>query len=250
MDPREFFVRTKNENHPRQHAYLIVGDKTRANELIDDLFVKILKIEIVGNSSIRRFEADFYSIDEARELKAAHFMKPVDERTFFIVNFNSIGTEAQQSLLKVFEDPMPGNHFFVITPTLRGLLPTLLSRFSIVRLPTIIPDNAHENTHENIHEKSRAEQFIKSKPPERIKQIKSLIENKDKSAALVFLNELEIAYSKLFHSEIKSGNSTHVAENAVGHSADIKEIISARDFLQTRSPSVKMLLEHLSLILK
>ena len=161
-------------------------------------------------------------------------MKPVDERTFFVVNFNSIGIEAQQSLLKVFEDPMPGNHFFVITPNLRGILPTLLSRFSIVRLPALIPEN------------SRVEKFIKSKPPERIKQIKSLIENKDKSEAIAFLNELEIAYSKLFHSQIKSEKS----ERAARHSANLKEIVSARDFLQGRSPSVKMLLEHLSLILK
>lgn len=230
MDSREFFGLTKNKNQKLHHAHLIVGDKKLADELLSDLFEKVLEIEIVGNPDVRRFDVDTYTIDEARELKSAHFVKSLGDKSFFIVNFNSIGTEAQQSLLKVFEDPVDDTHFFVITPTLRGLLPTLLSRFSIFHLPVSAPET------------SQAEKFIKARPANRIKQIKSIVDSKDKNKALAFVNELEVAYNKLFHSQIKSGNRESVEF--------LKEIVAVRGFLQTRSPSVKILLEHLSLILK
>lgn len=215
------------------HAYFLVGDRAAARAAIEELFSDILKIDIGGNPNIRWIEAENFTIDEARALKSEHFLKSVGdtEHSFFIVSFNSIGLEAQQALLKVFEDPIAGSHFFVIASSLHGILPTLLSRFVVLHLPRTTP------------EISRAKKFAESQPPARFRQVKKITEEKDRSEAMLFLNELETFYAKLLRDGGKIKNTDHTLASA------LKEIISARDFLQNRSSSVKMLLENLALVL-
>ncbi len=215
---------TPNSLH---HAYLLVGDRAAATGAVAALLVDVLKIEIQGNPDVHWLTSENFTIDEARAMKSLHFLKAVGVagHSFFIVSFDSIGSEAQQALLKVFEDPVAGSHFFVIAPSLRGLLPTLLSRFVVLHLPRIVPDT------------SRAEKFAKSSPPARLKHIKKIVEDKDKVEALNFLSELETFYVSLLR-----------ADN-LSVAPALEKIVSARNFLQTRSPSVKMLLENLALVL-
>lgn len=231
--------------HSLHHAYLLVGDRAVARAAVEGLLTDVLKIEIQGNPDVRRFDTEVYNIEDARNLKDAHSIKSLGEKSFFIISFDSIGWESQNVLLKVFEEPSAGTHFFVLAPSLKGLLPTLLSRFSIIRLPRETPDTTF------------AAKFLKSSPPARLKLIKSIVENKDKAAALTFLNEMEY----LFSAELREGAERRERADASVITADathsrraeivrtLEEILSARNFLQTRSPSVKMLLENLALVL-
>lgn len=230
---------TPNSLH---HAYLLVGDRAAATGAVAALLTEVFHIEIQGNPDVHWLASENFTIDEARALKSEHFLKAVGEtgHSFFIVSFDSIGSEAQQALLKVFEDPVAGSHFFVIAPSLRGLLPTLLSRFVVLHLPRIVPDT------------SRAEKFAQSSPPARLKHIKKIVEDKDKVAAIAFLNELETFYVGLLRGNVGSSRAEGTHDDASGDlsvAPALQEIVSARNFLQTRSPSVKMLLENLALVL-
>ena len=54
-------------------------------------------------------------------------------KKIFIIETGFFTREAQNSLLKVFEEePTEGTHFFVFTPSAETLLPTLRSRMVIL----------------------------------------------------------------------------------------------------------------------
>ena len=59
-------------------------------------------------------------------------------RKFFLIETNIVGEEAQNALLKIFEEPTEDTHFFVIMPQ-DILLPTLRSRMQMVSIPTRVP---------------------------------------------------------------------------------------------------------------
>ena len=52
---------------------------------------------------------------------------------FFIIDTKAIVHEAQDALLKLFEEPTVGTHFFFILPNSEILKDTFRSRFQIVR---------------------------------------------------------------------------------------------------------------------
>jgi DNA polymerase III subunit delta' len=63
-----------------------------------------------------------------------HFLKPVSgDRKIFIIKAFSITHEAQNSLLKTLEDPVPGTGFILLIPCADRLLPTLRSRFFVIK---------------------------------------------------------------------------------------------------------------------
>jgi DNA polymerase III gamma/tau subunit len=70
-----------------------------------------------------------FGVDEGRELKEAQLSKSFGGgKKIFVISFETITVEAQNSLLKVFEEPTPDTHFFLISRTGSRLLPTLRSR--------------------------------------------------------------------------------------------------------------------------
>ncbi len=207
------------------HAYALVGNQDTARAWVERLLVEDLLLDTQGNPDIRESSHDSYSIEDARTLKAVHYLKGVQGRSIHIVRCNSMTNEAQQSLLKVCEDPVPNVHFFFLIPTLQGILPTLRSRFSIIDIGY---DTASV---------SRAKKFLATSPADRLKLdfIEAFIEDKDKAEIGAFLNELE------------SVVADRVSKGVTSLGAVARDIIQARSFLQSRSPSVKMIIEHMCL---
>ena len=70
-------------------------------------------------------------VDEARELKRVSHLRPQhsDVQTM-VVSCDMVTHEAQNALLKLFEDPPEGTQFVLVIPPTLQLLPTLLSRLS------------------------------------------------------------------------------------------------------------------------
>ena len=205
------------------HAYFIEGEKTAVLPELYKFFEKQLGFATRGNPDFWSGEYDALGIDEGRWLKESQLKKACGERKVFVISVNSITREAQNSLLKVFEEPTPNTHFFIISNSAEFLLPTLKSRLIILSRQK---QDADESVFEN---------FLSKKFNDRIKFLAGIIEDKSKSGAISFLNSLEFALkSKL---EINKNNS-HIFE----------EIIKCRNYLGDRSPSVKLILEHISLL--
>ena len=136
----------KNNLH---HAYLIEGAR---KEIIPEIlkFLKTLGINTVGNPDFVNISIDNFKIDEAFSLRAMSADKSFSStRKIFLVCVNSFSLDAQNVLLKMFEEPAENTIFFLIVPDINILLKTLVSRFYLI------------STRQDIaEEKKQAETFI------------------------------------------------------------------------------------------
>ena len=246
----------ENSSH---HAFLIIGDhNAHYNEL--RLFlrekVSVGKLELADIWS-RSYEA--IGIDDAREIKEIQNTRPNGERRVVLLSFLSIQSEAQNSLLKLFEEPMSGTIFIVCARSPEIFLPTLLSRFYVIepRKRQTAPEFADSAPIDSAPIDSGSQtsaspipsmpKFLSGTIQERLALLEPIIKEKDKNLAEGFLNALELV---LYDGKVNATKGEiPLADGSGSALADIdasifEDIFSARRFLRGRSPSVKMILEH------
>lgn len=103
------------------HAFLILADDLLSADIPDEL-----KRE---GADTRHLTVESFGIDEARNLKSLAGERAfVSDHHNFIITTRSITEEAQNAILKLFEDPPAGAVFYLIIPSETRLLPTLRSR--------------------------------------------------------------------------------------------------------------------------
>ncbi len=207
------------------HAYGICGDRNTALSKVLVFIEKDLKTKIRGNPDFWMGEYETFGIDDGRKISDLHSTKPFGNKKFFVLVFDSITFEAQNSLLKLFEEPNPDNHFFIIVPNHEIFLPTLRSRLFLLDLGR-----------EALEEEKSARNFLNSNQGERAKIIKEISDEKDKAKAINLLSALE---TELFIKDNRSEDLNFA----------LQEIVKAREYMFSRSPSVKMLLEHIASVL-
>lgn len=228
------------------HAYLIEGDSSVIlPELL--LFLESLNIKTTANVDFYQLEIDSFKMEDARNLKEVtnekSFSNDKDAKKIFLISANTFLLEAQNSLLKVFEEPMVNTHFFIITPSVQVFIPTLLSRFYVIKSEAF-------SLKENLTEE--AEKFVKLPLAKRIDYIKELLastkeedEENSKSTlvadgdsprakALKFLNNLEIVLHK---KALKPSSDTKIFEH----------IFKVRKYLRQPGSSAKSLMESVAL---
>jgi len=239
----------KNNLH---HAYLIEGDR---EEIMPELFkfLESLGVKTSANPDFCHISVDSFKIEDARNLKSVEHEKsfslghsslgnrPTGDATgeatgkkIFLISANNFLLEAQNTLLKIFEEPIENTHFFVIVPDKNTLLKTLVSRFYLIETK-ISPEQ----------ELKEAEKFIKMSLKDRIDFVKELLveaEEKEeiividstRSKALKFLNVLESVLSSKF---LKNYSANYFAH-----------IFKVREFLNQPGSSAKTLMESVALI--
>ncbi len=226
----------KNNLH---HAYLIEGKREQVvSELVE--FLKESGINTVGSSDFININVDCFKIDDARNLKSYGAQKSFStEKKIFIISINSFLLEAQNSLLKMFEEPIENTHFFLILPDASSLLKTFISRFYFI-----------STKQDQSDERAQALKFIAMPIKNRIDFIKELLaesEEEDsegneivaldstRAKALKFLNALELT----LHNKISKGISDF---------SYFDHIFKVREFLRMPGSSAKSLMESVALI--
>lgn len=213
------------------HAYFIHAFKDSVHHLKDFLKEKF-NIHHTQNPDFFHGKFETLGIDDSRRIKENHLSKSFTQggKRIFIIEASSITHEAQNSLLKIFEEPNEDNHFFLIIPSAQVLLPTLRSRLLILSSQNEDQDSAHTK---------EIETFLKLSKKDKVAYVDELAkdisdEKKNKSDAQEFLATLELVMYKKYGLE---------------KSDALKAILKARDYLNDRSPSVKQLLEYVALSL-
>jgi len=225
----KFKIQNFTEN--LHHAYLIPGNSDEVVPVLKDALASGLGVATGGNPDFWVGEFETFGIDDSRAVKAMQSRKAfAGGKKVFIVTAHFFTREAQNSLLKVFEEPTEHTHFFIITPNTESLLPTLKSRLFTL--------SVQEETDGVSPKGSVAEAFLQSGKAKRMELVSDIIESKDKNRAIMFLNELE---SALYRAK-GAGASVDM-----GARQTFAEIAAYRSYLNDRSPSVKMILEHLAL---
>lgn len=223
---KEYF--DKNNLH---HAYLIEGSQ---KEVLEDiiLFLKEINVSTHANPDLIQINVDSFKIDDARILKSYTSEKGLSfGKKIFIISANNFLLEAQNSLLKLFEEPIENTYFFIITPDASIFIKTLLSRFYFI------------STKQNLETEIKgAEKFIKMTIKDRLDFIKELLAEEEdggistdsaRSKSLRFLNALEKTMSRS-DLDMKAEFFEH--------------LFKVRKFLRMPGSSPKTLMESVALI--
>lgn len=211
-------------------SYFIEGDKEGAVNYLRTLINENIS-EFSSNNPdfyIREFET--LNIDDARELKNLLISKPFGKYKVIIISANFIGGEAQNALLKFLEEPGEGQYIFIQVPNASILIPTVRSR--LIRINYSASNN-------ELNKESKAKSFLNSTAEERLKILSEFISHESetkKSDLILFIDEIE---------KNLSSNLEKKPENVTA----LNEVYKFKKFLYDRSPSIKMIAEHLAITL-
>ena len=169
------------------------------------------------------YKCERFGVEDARELVALASLKHAEQ--LFFVALSSITTEAQQALLKLFEEPQAGTTFVLLLP--HGvLLPTLRSRML-----------EYPSRRISSQKTTGTAAFLKSNSKARSDIITAMLKDEEgtKERVREFVDALELElHKKMKDEKVRAG---------------LADIAMVRDYLRDRSPSIKMLLEHLAVCL-
>jgi hypothetical protein len=196
------------------HAQLILGSYSEALAYLEPEHT-------VSGPDTSVVVVDTFGIDDARNLKREAMQMPVlEKQRVFVLSVASITVQAQNALLKLFEEPPKTARFYLHVLHEDVLIPTLLSRLHRVdihaRLEEITPET---------------KQFLKSTYSERLFEIAERAKAKDTLWIEALLQGLEHWVTKYPNKEV------------------LNDLIFVRMYHRSKSASVKMLLEHLALSL-
>src|SRR3989344_3051443 len=176
-------------------------------------------------------------IDDVRNIQKKIFLKPFkgEKKAVVIIMRQGATIEAQNSMLKLLEEPPLSTLIFLVTDNYQGFLPTILSRNKLLDLNTNIPiSKADDRIHSN---------FLKNlgifKIGERLKLAQDI--SKDKAGAIEWLEEtILVARSEM----LKSLNDK---EEALKLRKLIHKIELTHYDLKTTNVNVRLSLENLFL---
>ncbi|MBI2086720.1 MAG: hypothetical protein HYT69_00915 [Candidatus Zambryskibacteria bacterium] len=190
------------------HAYLLIGSPDAAEKELHAFFAQHGKT-LTGSPDFFVFKTQTFGVDEARQVSVAAVRKPFTERKVFLIVSERLTLQAQNALLKTFEDPYPDTHFFLVAREEELIIPTLRSRMQAVHIQSPALNK-------------EAEKFLKFSLKERLSFVKKFVEQEKNIS--VFLDELLL----LTRSE---------------------KIYHARLFSDDRGVSPRLILEHLAVVL-
>jgi DNA polymerase III delta prime subunit len=219
------------------HAYGIIADLTFVAEILEHL-QQAHGITTLGNPDLHHRHFDSFTIDDAREIKSMHSMRPVGAlgKKIFVLSIHGIGHEAQNALLKLLEEPAEYAHFFLVIPSEHILLPTVKSRLRIIHMEETGGGKAMSAQKSEVSE--LAATFLKQSPAKRLETVKKIVEDiskekKTKQFAIEFLEEVQ--------------KGIYTKGGAAQSAGPLQSTIVAQRYMYDRSPSVKMLLEYVAL---
>jgi len=206
------------------HAYVARGGAAALTEVLT-----LLEKEgrALGNPDLYVRAYARFGIDEARDLRERAAMRAVSgERRIFVIAASSITAEAQNALLKTFEEPPAGALFILLVPSPETLLPTLRSRMQSFDMRGVAEADSPIPT----------EAFLSAAPERRIEMLKVLLdaEERDLGGVIAFLSALE------------RGLALRVREREVVDG--LRAIYRARSFASDKGSLLKPLLEQAALL--
>lgn len=197
----------------KHHASLVFADSLESAQ-IPALYKK-------QSTDVLHLLRERFSIDDARELSSLSLQTPFEaqKRTFILV-VKDIAVEAQNALLKLFEEPPAHAQFYIVAPPTLALLPTLRSR---LRVEDVSIDRSLLN-----------ESFLAFRKASYADRI-AIIALKTKEKDRVWISEL------LLGCELEYG------KEAAANAELLRALVFIRRYIDTKGASAKMLLEELAL---
>jgi DNA polymerase III delta prime subunit len=217
----------------QHHAFVIEAEAEKGIEQAQVWVREELGMKAEKNPDIVVQRYGLFSVDDARYVCDMAIQAPfVGVNKVLIITASRAYHEAQNALLKLFEEPPEGTYLFLILPSVGGLLPTLRSR-----VQELMQGAASRSSSQEISK--AAQEFLKANKEKRSAFIKRLANGRDeeerrklRDEAITIINGIEAFLHKDFKKNV----------------AILSDISILRGHLYDRSAPVRMILEHLSLI--
>ena len=198
------------------HAYVIEGDGGVHETLL--LHLRSIGIEHTSNPDVQVHVYEQLGINESRTLVQFALRHPLAQaRSIAIVGAQSLTGEAQNALLKTFEEPSAPVTFFLIVPSADTLLPTLRSRLALLHVGTAEAGEASQ----------LAQEFLRASRPERLSLLAPLLKERSLRVLGELVRELERELSKeIADKDIREGlRAVYMAERYLGDKGSLKKVL-------------------------
>lgn len=220
------------QNGNLHNLHILEGERDFLIEHVRNFLEKDFNFPISQNQFYFEKKYDIFLIDHAREvisLQSRH--TPENEKTIFVISCSSMTPQAQNSLLKTFEEPSLRTHFFLIVPFGAKILDTVKSR--------AVKIDIDDFSKKEIKKNKKTESFLEQGFADRIKTVTKIVkdykeEKISKTDINNFLNNIE---KELYERGLK--------ENV----DNLKDLQMVRKYLFLNGSSVKVLLEFLAVSL-
>ena len=229
----------------RQHAFVIEAEAEEGIAIAQAWAGKELGVSGENNPDSNVLRYGLFSVADARRVSELAASAPFSgESKVIIIAASRAYHEAQNALLKIFEEPPVGTYLFLIMPSLGGVLPTLRSRVQTLGTMYDLGGPTSDVGPPRSYIPEIAQEFLKGTKEKRSALIKRLTSGKDdekkrelRDEAIALVNGIEAsAYGKW-----GGLTSPKCAEL-------LSDIATLRTHLYDRSAPVKMILEHLALV--
>ena len=152
------------------HAFLIVGNSE------EERGVRIEEMAMKLNAKI--FEFPIAKIEDTRELNKFLRLGFSEPTLIVIHNIHEATIEALNAFLKNLEEPQTNINFILTAPTTSSVLPTIVSRCQIIKMP---------NAKSQILNKTQVKQFLTLNTDQRIQFFDTI---KERAEAISFIEDL------------------------------------------------------------
>jgi len=222
------------------HAYVVEGDREAGISAARLYALQTLGLPGEQNPDVVVFQYGLFSVDDAREVARFASNSPVaGDKKMVVVAATRIFHEAQNALLKLFEEPPVGTTMVLAVPSLGQLLPTLRSRVLTLA------------TDDGLAKPIIGEEFLKLDAVGREKCIAKLLDrtksdkDEDKQAAR---GELLRLVEGLMRTSYKAReNATDAKRQELTYF--LSDLDRFMPILHERSAPLKLIFEHLLLVI-
>ena len=219
------------------HAYVLEGDREVGISAVREHARTALGLEGDHHPDIVIFQYGLFSVDDARAVASFASSSPVAGDTKMVaIAATRIFHEAQNALLKLFEEPPSGVTMVLLVPSLGQLLPTLRSR-----VQTLASDSADRSAATDFLSLDSAgrEKYI-SKVLDRTKSDKDEEKQKARGELLRLVEDL----LRVAHERRTSATESEKKELT----AFLSDLEVFLPILHERSAPLKLIFEHILLV--
>lgn len=225
------------------HAFFYAGNAKDGIALARAYAQGTLGLVGEGNPDLALFEYGLFSVEDARRIGMFAAQGPLrGGAKAIILSVGRMFHEAQNALLKLFEEPEEGTTLILIVPAEGMLLPTLRSR--LLPLPGDVGLTKSYICAE-------ADAFLRASRPEREKLVTKLIArtkaDKEEEKQVARIEAIELL-SGIVHAAYEARRG---AQGAEAHEFDLllRDLNRFAPILHERSAPYKLIFEHLLIVI-
>jgi len=228
------------------HAYFVTGESEQGIEKALSHAETELGLARHNNPDLIVLRHGLFSVEDARTIADRANRAPMSgEQKVIIVSALRLFHEAQNALLKIFEEPPAGTTLILVVPSEGMLLPTLRSRL----LP--LPETAGTES-EMKHPSPETDAFLEATSTEREKIIAKLLDRAKSDTDEVKQGARNEAV-RLVESLIEAAYAKREATKDPADREELMAFLSDLDaflpILHERSAPLKLIFEHILLVI-